>query len=533
LKAATSASALIARLRDPRATLVIAALVIEATCLCLWPAVYLSDSSVAPSRLGSIFLARYPVLGDALAALKALVDQVFPGALWAWEHIVIFIFQTVAVAFAAYAVAAWRATRHGSLSLWWILGPLVVFQLTLIFVPASMTTDIFNYALYGEMPVLYGANPFTRTPAEFPQNALHYLIPLYWHDAASVYGPLWVAISVGVASVFRSLPLADELLFYRLIANVAHFLNAILVWQLACRLGRDAAPSGTIAYAWNPLLLVDFALNGHNDALMLTLLLGSFLAATYRRAVGGAALLGLSIAAKYTTILLAPLLLVAAEAERHGASPWVGGRQSLAAGGRRLAVGAGIAAAIPLALYLPWLEGIGTFGPVLRWMSGPVNNNFWPEAGLMGVAHAVAELIGAPYDSVWEFALSLLKVLAKVALVALIAFEAWRVKSVRDALTASVRIFIFFLLFVTTWVMPWYYSWPLAISAALGWGSLVVRVCAGLTLTAMVAMYQRQFGHSVVSEGSWFLVLPILVGLIPAIARRARIHLLRTSGPTD
>src|SRR5207253_1126441 len=82
--------------------------------------------------------------------------------------------------------------------------PLLIFQLTLIFVPASMTTDIFNYALYGEMPVLYGVNPFIHTPSEFPQNPLYYLIPLYWHDAPSVYGPLWVAISVGVASVFRT-----------------------------------------------------------------------------------------------------------------------------------------------------------------------------------------------------------------------------------------------------------------------------------------------------------------------------------------
>ena len=44
-----------------------------------------------------------------------------------------------------------------------------------MFFPATMTTDIYNYAIYGEMPVMYGANPFTHTPNQFPQNPLFYL----------------------------------------------------------------------------------------------------------------------------------------------------------------------------------------------------------------------------------------------------------------------------------------------------------------------------------------------------------------------
>src|SRR5438270_643313 len=144
-------------------------------------------------------------------ASSAGVDRVFPGALWTWEHVVAFLFQCAIVAFIAYAVVAWRLAGIRSVGLRWIIGPLLIFQLTLIFVPASMTTDIFNYALYGEMPVLYGVNPFIHTPSEFPQSPLFYLIPLYWHDAPSVYGPLWVAISTGVARVFLLHSLADEL----------------------------------------------------------------------------------------------------------------------------------------------------------------------------------------------------------------------------------------------------------------------------------------------------------------------------------
>ncbi len=510
-------------LRDPRATVIFAALVIEGAALCLWPAVYLADSSEAPSRLGSIFLLRYPVLADALATIKAVVDRWFPGTLWTWEHVVAFLFQCIMVMFLAYTVAAWRLSQQKQLGLRWVIIPMILFQVSLVVVPASMTTDIFNYAIYGEMPVLFGANPFIHTPSEFPQSPLYYLIPLYWHDAPSVYGPLWVALSVGVASVFHQLTLADELLFYRLIANAAHLANTVLVWRLAQRIGTKAPTVAAMAYGWNPLLLVDFALNGHNDVLMLSLLLGAFLVATYRRVSGSAALLGLSVATKYTTILVAPLLLATTVVDGRVDDARARWRRAVSDGSiRRLLLGAAIIAVVPIAFYMPWFEGIGTFGPVLRWMSGPVLNNFWPEGALTGFAHWLADSLGASLDDILDATLTAFKLAAKVGLVALIVFETWRLRGMRDALAGSARIFIFFLLVVTTWVMPWYYSWPLAISAPLGWGSLTVRMCAGLTLTATVAMYQRQMGHFVVSNGAWFLVLPIALALIPTLVRRAR-----------
>jgi alpha-1,6-mannosyltransferase len=457
-----------------------------------------------------------------LLMLKGFVDRWFPGALWAWEHVVAFFFQVLIVAFVVYAVAGWRLARDSQLSLRWIIVPLAVFQLTLIAVPASMTTDIFNYALYGEMPVLYGVNPFTHTPSEFPQSPLYYLIPLYWHDAPSVYGPLWVAISTGVARLFLLQSLADELLTYRLIANVAHFANAVLVWRIARRLGANPA-GATLAYAWNPFLLLEFGLNGHNDVLMLTFLLAAALAATYRRLYATAALIGLSVATKYTTVLVAPLLLAACVLDRGELDHGPRWRAALGAGAiPRLGIAAAILLAVPVVLYVPWFEGIGTFGPVLRWVGGPVLNNYWPEGILTAITTSLTQLLGLEWDDVWGPLFVVTKLATKVALVGLIALECWRLRSVHDALAGSARVFIFFLLFVTTWIMPWYYTWPLAIAAPLGWGSMMVRVCVGLTLTAMIAMYQRQLMHYVVTDAAWFLVLPIILACGALLLRRIR-----------
>lgn len=529
---------------DPRASVLAAAFAIEGVALALWPTIYLADTTDGPSRLGEIFLTRYPFLGGLLTSLKSVVDWLFPGALWTWDQLVPFFFHSVTLAFAAYAFAAWRLTEgtgeatgnrqqaigvgasppdpsgpsphasrltsHASPGLRWIIVPLLVFQATLVLIPATLTTDIFNYLLYGEMPVLYGANPFIRTPAEFPQSPLYYLVPLYWHDAPSVYGPLWVALSTGVAAASRSIALADEILIYRLIANAAHLTNVVLIWALACRVRRPAAPSAALAYGWNPLLLLEFSLNGHNDVLMLTFALAALLVASYQRLWAGSVLLGLSVAVKFTSGLIAPLLLYALARRKPG---WP--RRA-----RALAAGAAIILGVVAATYALWIEGVETFGPVLYWMTGPRQNNFWPEPALISLTAWTAGLLGTSYEAVWEPLLAGFKLLAKAGLVAFILWEAARVRTVEQIMAAGARISLFFLLVVTTWVMPWYYTWPLALCAPLGWGSRLVRVCAGLTLTATVVMYQRQLGHAVVGEwAGLFLVLPVVMALIPWLGR--------------
>jgi hypothetical protein len=494
---------------DPRIWLLLAVVLLEAIAICFWPASYLLDSSDAPSRVGSMFLSRYLPPNTVLAAIKPIVDELFPGALWTWEHLVAFVIQLYLAAFVVYAAAAWLAHRAGSgLRLRWVILPVVLLQATLVLIPASMTTDVFNYAIYGEMPVLYGANPFVRTPAEFPQSPLYYMIPLYWHDAPSVYGPAWVALSVGVASLLRAQPLADEILAYRLIANVANLLNVWLVWAIARRLRPSVAPSAAIAYGWNPLTLIEFGFNGHNDVVMLTFALAAFWLATYRRFRLAALVLGFSVACKYTSVLLAPVLLV--WCARQASEGWL--RQL-----RTLALLGLLTVAPVVLLYIPWWEGPGTFGPVLYWMSGPRLKHFWPEPALQTLAGWITGVGGMSHDDAWELLFGGFKLLAKIGLTLYIAVEALRSRTLEQVLGASARISLVFLLLVNTWLMPWYYTWPLTFAAALGWGATLVRVCAGFTLMVFILMYQDQYGHQVQREwGGVAMVLPALFILVAA-----------------
>ncbi|MBM2810004.1 MAG: hypothetical protein HW416_763 [Chloroflexi bacterium] len=527
------------RITGPRGVLILAALAIEGVALALWPATYFLDSTEFPSRVGEMFQSRFGIVRPILSTLKTAVDWVVPGALWSWPNLVAFTFEAVLVAFFAYALAAWRLTAvspdgnrpRGGRSpankslLPWIVAPLLLFQITLVLIPATMSTDIFNYALYGEMPVLYDANPFVHTAAEFPQSPLFYLIPLYWHDAPSVYGPFWVALSMGVASTFRSSPLAEELLAYRLIANGAHFCNTLLIWALARRIHPGRESSAALAYGWNPLLLVDFAMNGHNDALMLSFVLGAFLLAAYGRMRASALMLGISIACKFTSVLIAPVLMLWAVTWGVGTRLriWPIERSRLIRIGLALLLWGALTGLSAAVWYLPWIQGEDPLGPVKYWVTGPRLHNFWPEPALITLTSWISGPLGADYEETWRWVFDGFKLLGKIGLALYICFEAIRARTLDDVLAASARITLAFLLLVNTWVLSWYYSWPLALCAALGWRSRTVRVAAGFTLTALVLTYQNQYSETFVADwGGIMMIMPLLLAIAPGMATRLR-----------
>ena len=82
------------------------------------------------------------------------------------------------------------------------------------------------------MPVIYGLNPFIHYPALIPYDTITSWIHPVWHYAPSVYGPLWIDFSVLMARISTDLSPADQIFLYRVTANVAHVLNAVLILAL-------------------------------------------------------------------------------------------------------------------------------------------------------------------------------------------------------------------------------------------------------------------------------------------------------------
>jgi alpha-1,6-mannosyltransferase len=217
------------------------------------------------------------------------------------------VIETILLAFTAGIVyfLALYLLEHAPdrpVAFWLILGGALAFRLTLLPLTPTLSNDVYRYRFDGYVQHA-GLNPYLVRPDE-PRFA-HFggppghLIP--GHDIPTIYPPLaelvnrlaWPAL--GSAAAFK-LPfvLADILL-----------LALLAFWVRRTR----AANVRLAIYAWNPLVVVEFAASGHNDALALAAVVAAAFLIIGRREVMSTLALAAAALAKAFPVVLFPLWL--------------------------------------------------------------------------------------------------------------------------------------------------------------------------------------------------------------------------------
>jgi hypothetical protein len=409
----------------------------------------------------------------------------------------------------------------------------LVYQVTLFLTPGLFTTDIFSYVMYGHISAIYNLNPYIYPPNYFPGNPVLAWIHPIWHDQPSVYGPVWTAIGWIMATVLAPLNdvvttlddgtvlhvgLMDQVFAYKLLMNVVQVVNLALVWWLLGRVFAEkprARLTSFVLFAWNPLVQFDVSASAHNDALMVTLLLLGVapLVGVGSRELGvgkdgpnpesrlpnpswalATFLVGMSSLIKYTTGLVALFYVV----------PWA---QRLPSWRSRVLwiSGTGLLTAIvSLVLFIPWLDFPRALEPMLVAASGKpwMFTNWAPDLVALTIDRvldpAAADDPGAWHEGVRFWA----KSVARVVFVIYLGWELarlWRVTRARSGsplepiLEASARAFVVMILVLQTWVMEWYWMWPLALVTLLGWRRLLTMVVVGYTLTSLPVFYVHHY----------------------------------------
>jgi hypothetical protein len=227
--------------------------------------------------------------------------------------------------------------------------------------PPCLSSDVYGYVGFGRLAVVHGMNPHLTS-----QSALVGLrdpvAPFLAGDVASPYGPLWTWISA-LAVWSRSGVLA-EVVALKLVGACAVVGLAFAARALAARFERRKADLAFAAVALNPLFLIEGAGNGHNDLMMMALVVWGLeaLAAAHSRPRVASLLIGCAAAIKLLPLLLVPWLVV------HAATTGRGGRTLRAPveGGAVL-----LLALAPLAVtYAPFWRGAATLTTGLAaWMS--------------------------------------------------------------------------------------------------------------------------------------------------------------------
>jgi hypothetical protein len=345
-----------------------------------------------------------------------------------------------------------------------ILSGVLLFSLPLIFCPYLFSRDIYSYIMYGRIAAVYGANPALTAPIAYSQD-LYFQYLVTWKDIPSVYGPLWTLLSHGLTLVVERAGggLWLYLLAYKLAMLAAHAASTLLIWRILPTDRPQYQLAGTLLYAWNPTVLIEFVGSAHNDALMVCLILLAVWC--MQRGYWRWAVVALVSAAlvKWVAAVLLPLWAIY----------WL--RREPTWRGRLLLAGqaAASAAAVAALLALPYGEVLRSLSAPLSLQSAMQAENSIGALAIRGAQDGLAYLgVESARDPGWRPAAEewvgwLSKGLVVLAwLVALSAV--WRRPAFERLLQASCWLLMAFLL-ISPIFRVWYVTWPLALAALLGW----------------------------------------------------------------
>jgi hypothetical protein len=143
----------------------------------------------------------------------------------------------------------------------------------LLLTPSLMSSDIFDYIIHGRFPLVYSANPYLTTIGEYPSDMFYNAT--CWKGNPAVYGPVWITVSFILASICQlfNAGFSGYVFAFKGFSLVLHLINTALIWKIFSHQENKNKVSGTLLYCLNPLTLIEFAGNGHNEALVITLIL--------------------------------------------------------------------------------------------------------------------------------------------------------------------------------------------------------------------------------------------------------------------
>ena len=273
---------------------------------------------------------RYPLgpgLLDPRASWASLIGPTGLNAAW---HIAIYLGLTLlylaALRLLTPAQQESRSPSRGQIPL--IIAVWIACSGVLMFVaPSGESHDIFDYLFRGRMMTEYQANPLVDVPESFGLTP-PYTRYLAWRKHVDTYGPIWEASSSAVASSVRQVtswlgwwdesylvcpksPESCRLLMvyvtgYRLLAISLTGLTGCLIASIVRRSQAALTPLALAAWLWSPLTLITTAVGGHNDAVMLALVVLSWWLLQRRRPFWALLTLLLAAHVKLTALIWLP-----------------------------------------------------------------------------------------------------------------------------------------------------------------------------------------------------------------------------------
>ncbi len=150
--------------------------------------------------------------------------------------------------------------------------------------PPLFSRDLYSYVGQGFV-AHRGLDPYSVSPSVLGPGPVLASVASVWRHTFSPYGPFFVAVSKGVVDL-AGRSLITEVLTFRALELIGVVLLMVSLPRLARHLGTDPGVALWLG-ALSPLALFSFIASGHNDALMVGILVaGVTLAVTGRLVIG-------------------------------------------------------------------------------------------------------------------------------------------------------------------------------------------------------------------------------------------------------
>lgn len=212
----------------------------------------------------------------------------------------IFFISSIIISFVFYSIFIYLGVKK-KISLKEIF-ILLGITITILFFsyPAMLSYDIFNYVATSKVLFFYHENPYIVMPIEFVGDPL--LTFTHAANKIALYGPFWVLLT-GIPYFLGFGNFIIILFSFKLFSLLFYLGSVFLIWKISRNI------LSLILFSFNPLILIETLVSGHNDIVMIFLVLLSFFLLTKKRIFLGISFFVLSIFIKYATVLLIPIFL--------------------------------------------------------------------------------------------------------------------------------------------------------------------------------------------------------------------------------
>ena len=323
-----------------------------------------------------------------------------------------------------------------------IFGFIILFSATCLFLWPIGSADVFTYINQTRVLSANSANPYITPYNAFPNDELYYFINTNWAENTSPYGPLFIFIGSALSFAGNN-NLVLTLFIFKLFFILIHVFNCVILYNIF----KDSR--AVFLYGWNPLIVYEFAINGHNDVLIIFFLLLSLFFLLKQSNLGNFVLswtfLLCSVLMKYTTVIFMPIFLLVLLANTQGNK-------------KRMVFlfFAFLASAIMLMIfYLPLWQGWQTFSGVSSIYHSP---NIMFSSIIILLFSAIFFCAKIPNFYYWGKALSQIAFIFSYYFILIKMLINFKTLTKNSAIKYSCLAMAVFLATFLNWLMPWYFT---------------------------------------------------------------------------